>query len=206
MMRVAVLASGTGTNLGALIEAQDRGDLLPARIVVVGSNRPAAPALERARRADIPAFAIDHREFATRVDFDGAMLAALAEHRVDAVILAGYMRILSPIFVAAYRDRILNTHPSLLPAFPGKDAPAQALAAGVKVSGCTVHLVDDGVDTGPIVFQAAVKVVTGDDPATLHARIQREEHRLLPKAVKALALGHIICEDRRVTVTGEAEP
>lgn len=202
-MRVAVLVSGAGTNLQALIDAQRRGDLAPAEIAVVASNRPAAPALDRARQAEIPAIAIDHKTFETREAFDTALLAALAEHRVDAVMLAGFMRILSPLFVAAFENRIINTHPSLLPAYPGKDAPAQAIAAGAEVSGCTVHFVDNGVDTGPIICQAEVPVLKTDDPAALHARIQAQEHRLLPKALQALALGRIICENRRVTVTGE---
>jgi phosphoribosylglycinamide formyltransferase 1 len=200
-MRFGVLVSGSGTNLQALLDARARGELAPGEIAVVISNRPGALALERARKAEIPAEAIDHRRFGKdRAAFERELLTALDRHAVEAVILAGFMRVLTADFVARYPRRILNTHPSLLPAFPGIRAPEQALAHGVKVSGCTIHFVDAGVDTGPIIFQAAVGIEDADDAAALHARIQAEEHRLLPKAAQLLAAGALVCEDRRVRV------
>jgi phosphoribosylglycinamide formyltransferase 1 len=200
-MRFGVLVSGSGTNLQALLDARARGELAPGELAVVVSSRPGAFALERARAADVPAEVIDHRLHGKdRAAFERELAAELDRHRVEAVILAGFMRVLTADFVARYPRKILNTHPSLLPAFPGVRAPEQALAHGVKVSGCTIHFVDAGVDTGPIIFQAAVPVADGDDAATLHARIQVEEHRLLPKAAQLLAAGALVCEDRRVLV------
>ncbi|MCA9677982.1 MAG: phosphoribosylglycinamide formyltransferase [Kofleriaceae bacterium] len=199
-MRVAVLVSGRGTNLQALLDAEARGELAPAEIVCVVSNRPGAAALERARAAGKPAITIDHKAFADRAGFEDALLEALAGHGADAVVLAGFMRVLTPRFVDAYPSRIVNTHPALSPAFPGTDAAGQALRHGVKLTGVTVHFVDAGVDTGPIIAQRAVPVLPGDDAATLQHRIQAEEHRLLPRVVRALAAGRITCEGRRVDV------
>lgn len=193
-MRVGVLVSGNGTNLQALLDA----DLTPAAIAVVVSNNPGVLALERARRASVPAEVVDHRGL-DRVAFEDKLLATLDAHGVEAVVLAGFMRLLTAHFVARYPQRIVNTHPSLLPAFPGADAPGQALAHGVKVSGATIHFVDNSLDGGPIIAQAAVPVEDGDDAATLHARIQREEHRLLPIVVRSLARGELVCKGRLVT-------
>jgi phosphoribosylglycinamide formyltransferase-1 len=193
-MKIGVLVSGRGTNLQALLDAE----LAPAEIAVVISNRPGAAALDRARAASVTAITIDHKAFANRDAFEQALLSSLAAHEVELVVLAGFMRILGPRFIAAFPSRIVNTHPALLPAFPGVDAPAQAIAYGVTISGVTVHFVDDGVDTGPIIAQRAVPVLAGDDAASLHARIQLEEHRLLPRVVQALAAGRITCEGRRV--------
>jgi len=193
-MRVGVLVSGNGTNLQALLDA----DLAPAAIAVVVSNNPAVLALERARQANVPAEVVDHRGL-DRVAFEDKLLATLDAHRVDAVVLAGFMRLLTAHFVGHYPQRIVNTHPSLLPAFPGADAPAQALAHGVKLSGATIHFVDNSLDGGPIIAQAAVPVEDGDDAASLHARIQREEHRLLPIVVRSLARGELVCKGRLVT-------
>ncbi|HVV86099.1 MAG TPA: phosphoribosylglycinamide formyltransferase, partial [Kofleriaceae bacterium] len=142
----------------------------------------------------------DHRAFADRADFDRALVAALAAHAVEAVVLAGFMRILTPAFLDAFPGRVVNTHPALCPAFPGTDAPAQALAHGVKVTGVTVHFVDAGVDTGPIIAQRAVPVLAGDDARSLHARIQAEEHRLLPAVVQALAAGRLAVHGRTVAI------
>ncbi len=203
-MRVAVLVSGTGTNLQALLDAAARGALAPATIAVVVSNRPGVVALDRARAAGVPAVAIDHRGFATREAFEDALLGELATHGVEAVVLAGFMRVLTARFVGAFAGRIINTHPALSPAFPGAHAAAQALAHGVKVTGMTVHFVDVGVDTGPIIAQRAVPVLATDDVATLQRRIQREEHRLLPRAVQALAAGRLTCEGRRVLIAPDA--
>lgn len=197
-MRFAVLVSGNGSNLQALLDAEAAGTLAPAEIAVVLSNRPGAYALERARAAGKPVLCVDHRDHGDRHAFEEAMLAALADHRVEAVVLAGFMRVLTARFINAFPRRILNTHPSLLPAFPGIDAAHQALAHGVKMTGCTVHLVDHGVDTGPIVAQACVPVLDDDDAATLQRRIQAEEHALLPQATRMLAAGLLLCEGRRV--------
>jgi len=193
-MRTGVLVSGHGTNLQALLDA----DLAPATIAVVISNNPGVLALERARTAHVPAEVVDHRGL-DRVGFEDKLLATLDAHGVEAVVLAGFMRLLTEHFVRRYPQRIINTHPSLLPAFPGADAPAQALAHGVKVSGATIHFVDNSLDGGPIIAQAAVPVEDGDDAASLHARIQREEHRLLPIVVRSLARGELVCKGRVVT-------
>ncbi|MCP4448824.1 MAG: phosphoribosylglycinamide formyltransferase [Myxococcales bacterium] len=190
-MRIAVLVSGSGTNLQALIDASSRGELGPAQLCLVVSNRPGVRALERAADAGLANLVINHRNHDTRRAFEDALLEALEANGIEAVILAGFMRILSPFFVEKFENRILNTHPALCPSFPGINAPQQAITAGVKVSGCTVHFVDTGVDTGPIIFQEAVEVSPIDTAETLHARIQNLEHRLLPRATKLLAAGSL---------------
>src|SRR5262249_38141323 len=159
------------------LDAEARGELAPAHIALVISNVPGAPALARAAAAGVPAEVIEHRGLA-RAAFEARLLEALARERVEAVVLAGFMRVLTAHFVERFPLRILNTHPSLLPAFPGVDAPAQAIAHGVKLSGATVHFVDTTLDGGPIIAQAAVPVEDTDDARTLHARILGEEHRL----------------------------
>ncbi len=194
-MTIGVLVSGEGTNLQALIDAG-----LPIAVVI--SNRDNAPALARARSAGIPATTIDHRG-RSREAFEDALHAELDAHGVYAVVLAGFMRVLTPHFVDRYPLRIVNTHPSLLPAFPGAGAVAQALAHGAKLSGVTVHFVDHSLDGGPIIAQAAVPVLPDDDVAALHARIQREEHRILPDVVRALAAGRLSCQGRVVGVRAE---
>jgi phosphoribosylglycinamide formyltransferase 1 len=196
-VRLAVLVSGQGTNLQALLDAQAAGELAPGEIAVVISNKPGVPALERAERAGVSAEVVPHRGL-ERPAFETNLLAALARHRIDAIVLAGFMRILTAEFVARYPARIINTHPSLLPAFPGHDAAAQAIAHGVKLSGVTIHFVDASLDGGPIIAQAAVPVDDADDAASLQARIQREEHRLLPAVVQRLAAGRLSCQGRRV--------
>jgi phosphoribosylglycinamide formyltransferase-1 len=193
-MNVAVLVSGTGTNLQALLDA----DLSPARIAIVISNKPGVPALARAERANVPAVVVDHTRYATRAEFEDALHAALAPHDVTLVVLAGFMRVLTSRFVDRFPLAIVNTHPSLLPAFPGVDAAAQAIAHGVKVSGATVHFVDASLDGGPIIAQACVPVLPDDDAHALQARIQREEHALLPRVVRQLARAELACEGRRV--------
>jgi phosphoribosylglycinamide formyltransferase 1 len=197
MMRIGVLVSGTGTNLQALIDAQAAGALAPAELAVVISNKPGVAALDRAARAAIPAEVVEHGS--ERAAFEDRLLAVLAAHRVEAVVLAGFMRVLTAHFIARFPLRIVNTHPSLLPAFPGVDAAAQAVAYGVKLSGATVHFVDASLDGGPIIAQVAVAVEPGDDAHALQARIQREEHRLLPAIVQRLAAGQLSCEGRVVT-------
>ena len=183
--RVAVLLSGRGSNFLALHGAMARGEV-PAEIVLVLSNEPEAPGLARARELGLPAAAIPHGEAGGRTAHEERVLAALAQARADWICLAGYMRLLSPAFVARYPRRILNVHPSLLPAFPGLEAQRQALEYGVRVSGCTVHLVDEGLDSGPIVEQRAVPVLDGDTPETLSARILGQEHLAYPAALLRL--------------------
>lgn len=197
-MRVGVLVSGAGSNLQALIDAEATGALAPATIGVVISNKPDAPALERARRAGIPAEVVEHGGVSREV-FEDRLLAHLSLHGCEAVVLAGFMRVLTTHFIDRFPFRIINTHPSLLPAFPGKDAAAQAIAHGVKLTGVSIHFVDASLDGGPIIEQEAVPVLAGDDPATLQARIQQVEHRLLPEIVRRLAAGELACEGRRVT-------
>jgi phosphoribosylglycinamide formyltransferase 1 len=196
-LRVGVLVSGQGTNLQALIEA--RG--LPVRVVLVGCNRAEAPAVGRAAAAGIRVCLADRATVPRRVERQRRLLQALQAARVDLVVLAGYDEILAPDFVAAFAGRLINTHPSLLPAFGGTmHAVAQALEAGVKVSGCTVHLVTDDLDAGPILFQRCVEVRDDDTLESLRARIQAEEHQLLPEAVRAFAEGRVRIEGRRARV------
>jgi phosphoribosylglycinamide formyltransferase-1 len=199
-MRFAVLVSGQGTNLQALLDAAGRGELAPAEVALVLSNKPDVPALARAAAAGVATAVVDHRGYPDRRGFEDAMLAELRAAGIEAIVLAGFMRILTEHFVAAFPQRILNTHPALCPAFPGVNAPQQALDYGVKVTGCTVHLVDTGVDTGPIVAQAAVPVLDDDDASSLHDRIRVHEHRLLPEATRLLAAGRLAVEGRRVRI------
>jgi len=196
-MKIGVLVSGTGTNLQALLDAQARGALAPAEIAVVISNRRGAPALARAVAAGVPAEVVEHGGL-DRVVFETRLIEMLERHGVAAVVLAGFMRVLTAHFIDRFPLRIVNTHPSLLPAFPGIDAPAQAIAHGAKLAGVTVHFVDASVDGGPIIAQAAVPIEDGDDARTLHARIQREEHQLLPIVVQRLAAGELSCQGRIV--------
>jgi phosphoribosylglycinamide formyltransferase-1 len=200
-VKVGVLVSGSGTNLQALLDAEARGELAPATIDVVISNRPGVQALERAAAAGKRGVVVDHKTFTDRAAFEDALLRELAG--VQVIVLAGFMRVLTHHFVDRFPLRIINTHPSLLPAFPGVDAPAQALAYGVKVSGVTVHFVDTSLDGGPIIAQVPVPVEPGDDAAALHKRIQREEHRLLPQIVQRLAAGRLSCEGRHVVERAE---
>lgn len=187
--RTAVLLSGRGSNLSALLAAA-ADPAFPAEIVLALSNVPDAPGLARAAAAGIAAAAIDHRPFgADRAAHERALLAALAAAEVELICLAGYLRVLTPLLVGRYAGRMLNIHPSLLPAFPGLDTHARALAAGVKLHGCTVHLVTPALDQGPILAQAAVPVLPGDTPATLAARVLVQEHRLYPLALALLARG-----------------
>jgi phosphoribosylglycinamide formyltransferase-1 len=198
---IGVLISGRGSNLQALIDAQQRGELAGGRIGVVFSNVAEAPGLARARKAGIPVAFLDHRGRA-REDFDRDVAAILGSHGVDLVCLAGYMRLLSPVFLSAFPGRILNVHPALLPAFPGVKAQRQALEHGVKVSGATVHLVDENLDAGPIVAQEAVAVLPRDTEETLSARILDAEHRIYPRAVRAMLEGRVTVDGRRARVEG----
>jgi phosphoribosylglycinamide formyltransferase-1 len=194
--RVAVLISGRGSNLQALIDAA-RAARLGGEIAVVFSNVADAAGLERARAAGIPTVVRDHRG-RPREDYDRELAGILAEHGVGLVCLAGYMRLLSPAFVRVFAGRILNVHPSLLPAFPGRDAQRQAWQHGVKLSGATVHLVDEGLDSGPILLQEAVPVREDDTPESLSERILEAEHRLYPRAVRRVLEAGYRLEGRRV--------
>ncbi|MDQ3417607.1 MAG: phosphoribosylglycinamide formyltransferase [Acidobacteriota bacterium] len=193
---IGVLISGRGSNLQSLIDAQLNGEL-PGRIAVVISNKAGAPGLDRARAVGIEALAINHRDYADRDVFDRAIADVLKARGVTLVCLAGFMRLIGPPLLEAFPDAILNIHPSLLPSFPGTDAPAQALAHGVKVSGATVHLVDGDLDAGPIIAQATVPVKDDDTVASLASRILVEEHRLYPLAVRVMLSGGWTIEGRR---------
>ena len=197
LTKLAILLSGRGSNFKAIVEAVDRG-LIPAEIVGVISNRPDAPGLEEARRRGISAYAVDHRASSNRASHDQKILEVLRGIGAQWVCLAGYMRLLSPAFIAAYRSRILNIHPSLLPAFPGLEAQTQAFDYGAKVAGCTVHFVDEKLDSGPIVAQDVVMVEEGDTAASLSARILEREHLLYPESLRRLFSEDWSIEGRRV--------
>jgi phosphoribosylglycinamide formyltransferase-1 len=189
-LELGVLVSGTGSNLQAILDAIAAGTL-NARVKVVISNRPGVQALERARAVGVRALTIPHKDFPSREAFDRALVSALREAEVSWVVLAGFMRVLTPEFLAAYPGRIINIHPALLPAFPGVDAAKQALEYGVKITGCTVHFVDAGVDSGRIIAQRAVAVAVGDDLATLAARIHDAEHELFVAVLRDIAAGRV---------------
>jgi phosphoribosylglycinamide formyltransferase 1 len=188
-LALGVLCSGAGTNLGAILDACAGG--LRAEVRVVISNKPGVKALERAEIAGIPAVVLSHGGYPDRAAYDRALADRLQQHGVSLVVLAGFMRLLSPVFLQEFPDRVLNLHPSLLPAFPGIDAQQQALDHGVAVTGCTVHLVDAGTDTGPIVAQHAVPVLEGDTRESLALRIRDAEHRTLVEAIRWFAEGRI---------------
>ena len=194
--RVAILISGRGSNMRALIEAAKAPDY-PAQIVLVFSNVETAAGLQFARQAGIETVAASHKKFATREAFDEFVDAQLALFDVELVCLAGYMRILSNAFARKWRDSMINIHPSLLPAFPGTKVHEQVLAAGAATSGCTVHFVVPELDSGPIIAQATVPVLTGDTPETLAARVLAEEHKLYPAALKLVAEGKVKLENGR---------
>jgi phosphoribosylglycinamide formyltransferase-1 len=200
-MRLGVLASGSGSNLQAILDGCAKGSI-PAQVGAVICNVPGARALERARAAGVPAILLPHRQFASREDYDLEVIATLQRHGVELVCLAGFMRLITPVLLRAFENKILNIHPSLLPAFPGMHAVRQALAAGVRVSGCTVHLVDEGTDSGPILIQAAVPVLDGDSEESLAARILVQEHRCYPRAISLWAQGRVGIEGRRVRIAG----
>jgi len=199
-----VLVSGNGSNLQSIIDHVEAGKL-DAAVACVISNRQHAYALERARKHGIPALYLDHRSYPDRESFDAAAVAALREHGVELVALAGFTRIVSRVMLDAFPLSILNIHPALLPAFPGSHAQRQALQHGVKITGCTVHLVDAGTDTGPIIAQAAVPVLDTDSEDSLSARILHEEHRIYPGVIQLFAEGRIRVEGRRVLVDAGRE-
>jgi phosphoribosylglycinamide formyltransferase-1 len=196
---LGVLLSGRGSNLQAILDAI-RDERLDARVGIVISNVAGAPGLERAGTAGVPTAVIPHRAYPSREEFDAKVVDCLREHGVDLVCLAGFMRIVSPVLVRAFPGRILNVHPSLLPAFSGLHAQRQALEHGVKVTGATVHLVDEELDHGPIVLQGAVPVLEDDDEETLSARILKEEHRLYPEAIALVLDGRVRVSGRRAVI------
>jgi phosphoribosylglycinamide formyltransferase 1 len=198
-LRVGILSSGRGSNFRALAQAAQAG-AIPAAVVVLVTDRPSAPVLDIAREHRIEAVVVDPKQHPSREAHEKAVIGVLEERRVGLVCLAGYMRILSGAFVTHFAGRLLNIHPSLLPAFPGLHPHRQALEHGVKVSGATVHFVDEGVDTGPIVLQAAVPVRPDDTETTLSDRILVEEHRLYPEAVRLFALGRLEIQGRHVHI------
>jgi phosphoribosylglycinamide formyltransferase 1 len=204
LLRVGVLASGRGSNFEAIVRASEAGQV-PARVVVLIADRPDARALGIARRHAVEAALIERGEHPSREAHDKAVAAELDRRQVGLVCLAGYMRILSPAFVRHFAGRLLNVHPSLLPAFPGLYAQRQALEHGVRITGATVHFVDEGLDSGPIVLQAAVAVRPDDTEATLAQRILAEEHRLYPEAVRLFAEGRLRIAGRRVHVAEAGE-
>lgn len=203
MKRIAVLLSGRGSNFEAIADAVAAGQIPDAEIAVVVSNREGAPGIEKARHRGLEAVVIPSKG-RQREEYDQEVVALLKEKKIDLVCLAGFMRLLSPVFVREFRHRILNIHPALLPAFPGLEAQKQALEWGVKFSGCTVHFVDENLDAGPIVLQAVVPVRDDDTEASLSARILAEEHRIYPQAIRLVLSGNFCIEGRRVVLTEEA--
>lgn len=202
---IVILVSGRGSNMQAIIEAV-RDGRLPAEIRAVISNEPGAPALERARAAGIPAIAINHREFPTRAQFDQALMREIDALEPRLVVLAGFMRILGREFIDHYAGRLINIHPSLLPAFPGLDTHERALQSGAKFHGASVHFVTHEVDGGPVIIQAAVPVRPDDSPETLAARVLAEEHRIFPLAIRWFLEGRLSVRDGWVTLDGGQSP
>jgi phosphoribosylglycinamide formyltransferase 1 len=183
---LGIMASGSGSNFEAVARAIDNGDL-HARVAVLIHNKPDIQAIDRAQKRGIPTVFLDHRNYATRAELDLAIVSAFQAHQVECVVMAGWMRVITQVLIDAFPDRLVNIHPSLLPSFPGIHAIEQALAAKVKITGCTVHLVSLEVDAGPILVQAAVPVLPNDTSETLHARVQIQEHLILPQAIELLA-------------------
>jgi len=198
-LKLGVLASGRGSNLQSIMDAAAAGKI-NAEVAVVISDQEDAFALERARRAGIPAVHVNSRKFASREDYEKAILEQLKEHGVALVCLAGYMKLVGRILLEDYPNRIMNIHPALLPAFPGLHGQEQAWKYGVKFSGCTVHFVDDGMDTGPIILQAVVPVYDNDTADILAARILEQEHQIYPEAIGLFAEGRLNVNGRKVSI------
>jgi len=199
MINIGVLASGRGTNLQAIIEAIEGGKIEGRINIVISDNRDAF-ALKRAKQNNIETQYVDFKSFKNREDYDKEIIKALEEKKIDLVVLAGYMRILSPFFINAYKNKIMNIHPALLPSFPGLHAQRQAVEYGAKVSGCTVHFVDEGVDSGPIVLQKSVEVKDDDTEELLEERILKEEHQIYPKAIQLFSEGRLMIKGRRIFI------
>ena len=200
ILKIAVLVSGSGTNLQTLIEQLHQDETSGIDIAVVLSDRRKAYALTRAKRVDIPTHVVRTQDYESRLDFDAEISRLIEHYAVELIVLAGFMKLFQPPFVQKYRNRIINVHPTLLPAFPGAHPIADTLAYGVKIAGVTVHFVDEDVDSGPIIAQSAVPVLDTDDEESLHNRIQVEEHKLYPKVIKWYAQGKLKIEGRKVIV------
>lgn len=198
-LKLGVLASGGGTNLQTIIDQCQRQQI-DAEIVLIISNNPTAGALDRAAKAELPHVCINHRDFADRQSFDQTVVAALQKAGVELVVLAGFMRIISEVFLDAFPQRVINIHPSLLPAFTGLHVQKKALEYGARFTGCTVHFVDSGVDTGPIIIQAVVPILDDDTEESLSARILRQEHQIYPRAIQLISEGRVTIEQRRVCI------
>jgi len=199
MINIGVLASGRGTNLQAIIEAIEDGKIA-GEIKVVMSDNPDAYALKRAQQYHIDTRYVDFKEFKNREDYDKEIIKILKEKKIELVVLAGYMRILSPYFIRTYKNKIMNIHPALLPSFPGLHAQRQTLEYGAKVSGCTVHFVDEGVDSGPIILQKAVEVSDDDTEESLAEKILKEEHQIYPRAIQLFSESRLMIKGRRVFI------
>jgi phosphoribosylglycinamide formyltransferase-1 len=199
MINIGVLASGRGTNLQIIIEAIEEGKI-EGRISIVISDNQDAFALKRAEQYNIDIRYINFKEFKNREDYDKEIIKTLEEKKIDLVVLAGYMRILTPYFINVYKNKIMNIHPALLPSFPGLHAQRQAVEYGVKISGCTVHFVDEGVDSGPIILQKAVEVKDNDTEESLAERILKEEHQIYPRAIQLFSQGRLIIKGRKVFI------
>jgi len=199
MINIGVLVSGRGTNLQAIIEAIEEGKI-EGEIKVVISDNPDAYALKRAKQHNIETQYINFKKFKKREDYDKEIIKSLKEKKIDLVVLAGYMRILSPYFIRTYKNKIINIHPALLPSFSGLHAQGQAVKYGVKVSGCTVHFVDEGVDSGPIVLQRALEVKDDDTEESLAERILKEEHQIYPQAIQLFSQGRLMIKGRKVFI------
>jgi len=199
---IAVLISGSGSNLQAIIDTSEKGEI-PCTVGIVISNKADAYGLVRAKKHGIPTEVVDHRAFSGREEFDAKLVEILRGCGAELVCLAGFMRVLTPVFVRAFPNRILNIHPALLPSFPGTHGPRQALSYGVRFSGCTVHFLDEGVDTGPVIVQAVVPVYDDDTEETLAARILVQEHRIYPMAIRLYFSRKLVIEGRKVKVMGE---
>jgi phosphoribosylglycinamide formyltransferase 1 len=205
IVNLGVLVSGSGSNLQSIIDNIEKGSL-PARIRVIVSNNPEAFAIERARKHGIPVVVIEPKSASSREEYDQRLVDTLKSHDVELVVLAGFMRVLSPLFLRAFPMRIMNIHPAILPSFPGTHGQKKAFDYGVKFSGCTVHFADEGVDTGPIIIQGIVPVYDTDTEETLSQRILKEEHRIYPKAIRLYAEGKLLVEGRKVRVKDHPQP
>jgi phosphoribosylglycinamide formyltransferase-1 len=202
LLKLGILISGNGSNLQSIIDYIEKGSL-KATIKIVISNNPDAYGLTRAKKHGIPVVILKNGDFINKEDFDLELINILKNNSVDLVILAGFMRVLTPTFLKAFTQKIMNIHPALLPSFPGIHGQKQALEYGVKLSGCTVHFVDEGVDTGPIIIQSAVQVFDDDTEETLAARILKEEHRIYPQAIQFFAEGRMEIKERKVRIKTE---
>ena len=199
MINIGVLVSGSGTNLQAIIEAIEEGKIA-GEIKVVMSDNPDAYALKRAQQYHIDTRYVDFKEFKNREDYDKEIIKTLEEKKIELVVLAGYMRILSPYFIRTYKNKIINIHPALLPSFPGLHAQRQTLEYGAKVSGCTVHFVDEGVDSGPIILQKVVEVSDDDTEESLAEKILKEEHQIYPRAIQLFSESRLMIKGRKVFI------